>query len=81
MDHFQVIQVSLWKLDLFLVIIGSFITALGTKCDKFVMCPDEALNWTTRRFRQLFEIARHFPDVICLQVETEDEQLSLKDLS
>lgn len=40
---------------------------LGTKNDNFVKCPPEALNWRTRRYRMLEEIARHDPDVVCLQ--------------
>lgn len=41
--------------------------SLGTKNDNFVRCPSAALNWPTRRFRMLEEIARHDADVICLQ--------------
>ena len=41
--------------------------ALGTGNDNFVKCPSEALEWKTRRFRMLEEIARHNADVICLQ--------------
>jgi nocturnin len=44
-----------------------FISALGTKNDNFVRCPASALQWRTRRFRMLEEIARHDADVICLQ--------------
>ena len=43
--------------------------ALGTKNDNFVRCPKPALEWRTRRFRMLEEIARHDADVICLQVQ------------
>jgi nocturnin len=32
-----------------------------------VKCPSAALDWRTRRFRMLEEIARHDADVICLQ--------------
>ena len=45
--------------------------ALGTKNDNFVRCPKPALEWRTRRFRMLEEIARHDADVICLQVTSE----------
>lgn len=41
--------------------------ALGTGNDNFVKCPPKALDWRTRRFRMLEEIARHSADVICLQ--------------
>lgn len=41
--------------------------ALGTGNDNFVKCPASALEWNTRRFRMLEEIARHNADVICLQ--------------
>ena len=41
---------------------------MGTKNDNFVRCPKSALDWKTRRFRMLEEIARHDADVICLQV-------------
>ncbi|KAF2355572.1 Endonuclease/exonuclease/phosphatase [Trinorchestia longiramus] len=41
--------------------------ALGTHADNFVMCPPEALNWDTRRFRILEEILSHQPDIVCLQ--------------
>ena len=46
----------------------SFLLALGTKNDNFVRCPKSALEWRTRRFRMLEEIARHDADIICLQV-------------
>ena len=45
-------------------------TALGTKNDNFVRCPQSALDWKTRRFRMLEEIALSEADVICLQVPT-----------
>lgn len=41
--------------------------ALGKSNDNFVKCPAKALDWRTRRFRMLEEIARHDADVICLQ--------------
>jgi len=40
---------------------------LGTKNDNFVKCPKSALDWRTRRFRMLEEIAQYDADVICLQ--------------
>jgi len=40
---------------------------LGTKNDNFVVCPPEALDWSSRRWRLLEEIIRYQPDVICLQ--------------
>jgi hypothetical protein len=46
--------------------------AIGTKNDKFVRCPEAALDWHTRRFRMLEEIVRHDPDIVCLQVTTID---------
>ena len=45
-----------------------FPTALGTKNDNFVRCPQSALDWKTRRFRMLEEIALSEADIICLQV-------------
>lgn len=44
-----------------------FPPAIGTKNDKFVRCPEAALDWRTRRFRMLEEIVRHDPDIVCLQ--------------
>ncbi len=44
-----------------------FFLALGTGNDNFVKCPITALDWRTRRFRMVEEIARHDADVICLQ--------------
>jgi len=41
--------------------------ALGTGNDNFVKCPSQALEWPTRRFRMIEEIAQHNADVICLQ--------------
>jgi len=40
---------------------------LGTKNDKFVCCPPEALDWSTRRWRLIEEILRYQPDIVCLQ--------------
>jgi len=40
---------------------------LGTKNDNFVRCPKSALDWKTRRFRMLEEIALADADIICLQ--------------
>jgi len=40
---------------------------LGTKNDKFVCCPAQALDWNTRRWRLIQEIVRYSPDLICLQ--------------
>jgi len=40
---------------------------LGTKNDHFVVCPPEALDWTSRRWRLLEEMVRYQPDIICLQ--------------
>lgn len=42
--------------------------ALGVMHDNFVCCPDEALDWKTRRYRIVEEIVTYCPDVICLQV-------------
>ena len=42
--------------------------ALGTKNDNFVVCPPEALDWSSRRWRLLEEIIRYQPDIMCLQV-------------
>lgn len=42
-------------------------SALGTQNDNFTRCPPPALDWRFRRFRMLEEIARHDPDVVCLQ--------------
>jgi len=40
---------------------------LGTKNDNFVVCPPEALDWSSRRWRLLEEIIRYQPDIMCLQ--------------
>jgi len=45
----------------------SLFAALGTGNDNFVKCPSQALEWPTRRFRMIEEIAQHNADVICLQ--------------
>ncbi len=50
-----------------ITIIPVSFSALGTKNDNFVRCPPSALQWRTRRFRMLEEIARHDADVVCLQ--------------
>lgn len=41
--------------------------ALGQENDNFMCCPDEALDWQTRRFQMLEEILEYNPDIICLQ--------------
>lgn len=41
--------------------------ALGQQNDNFVACPDDALDWSTRRFRILEEMLTYQPDVLCLQ--------------
>lgn len=41
--------------------------ALGVTTDNFVYCPDDALRWSTRRYRMLEEIITYLPDIICLQ--------------
>ncbi|XP_071446924.1 nocturnin isoform X2 [Hetaerina americana] len=41
--------------------------ALGQENDNFMCCPEEALDWQTRRFQMLEEILEYNPDVICLQ--------------
>ncbi|XP_044734324.1 nocturnin isoform X2 [Chrysoperla carnea] len=41
--------------------------SLGVMHDNFVFCPDEALEWKTRRYRIIEEIISYCPDVICLQ--------------
>nr|CAD7445236.1 unnamed protein product [Timema bartmani] len=41
--------------------------ALGQTNDNFVCCPDEALEWRTRRFHIVEELVGYNPDIICLQ--------------
>ncbi|XP_068913744.1 nocturnin isoform X5 [Tenebrio molitor] len=41
--------------------------ALGQMNDNFVKCPDEALEWNSRKFRIIEEIVEYCPDIICLQ--------------
>lgn len=41
--------------------------SLGLYNDNFVCCPDEALDWKTRKYRIVEEIVEYCPDVICLQ--------------
>ncbi|PNF20554.1 Nocturnin [Cryptotermes secundus] len=41
--------------------------ALGQMNDNFVCCPDEALEWRSRRYHIIEEIVEYCPDVICLQ--------------
>jgi hypothetical protein len=45
-----------------------FPSALGQMNDNFVKCPDEALEWNSRKFRIIEEIVEYCPDIICLQV-------------
>ncbi|KAK7791672.1 hypothetical protein R5R35_002043 [Gryllus longicercus] len=40
---------------------------LGKSNDNFVCCPDEALEWSARRYQIIQEIVQYSPDVICLQ--------------
>jgi hypothetical protein len=42
--------------------------ALGQMNDNFVCCPDEALEWRSRRYHIVEEIVEYCPDVVCLQV-------------
>lgn len=39
--------------------------------DNFVSCPQEALEWNSRRYHIVEEIVEYCPDVICLQVGEE----------
>jgi hypothetical protein len=48
-----------------------YVIALGQKNDNFVCCPDEALEWRSRRYHILEEIVEYCPDIMCLQVGTE----------
>lgn len=41
--------------------------SLGLYNDNFVCCPEDALDWKTRRYRIVEEIVEYCPDVICLQ--------------
>ncbi|XP_049819753.1 nocturnin isoform X2 [Aethina tumida] len=41
--------------------------ALGQMNDNFAKCPDEALEWSHRRFYIIEEIVEYCPDIICLQ--------------
>ncbi|XP_067004646.1 nocturnin isoform X3 [Anabrus simplex] len=41
--------------------------ALGQMNDNFVCCPDEALEWSKRRYQIVEEIVEYCPDVILLQ--------------
>ena len=43
-------------------------TALGQKNDNFVCCPEEALEWGSRRYHIIEEIVEYCPDIMCLQV-------------
>ncbi|CAG2067896.1 unnamed protein product, partial [Timema podura] len=43
------------------------LAALGQTNDNFVCCPDEALEWRTRRFHIVEELVGYNPDIICLQ--------------
>jgi len=43
-------------------------TALGQKNDNFVCCPEEALEWRSRRYHIVEEIVEYCPDIMCLQV-------------
>lgn len=44
------------------------LAALGQMNDNFARCPDEALEWNSRKFRIVEEIVEYCPDIICLQV-------------
>jgi hypothetical protein len=44
------------------------VTALGQMNDNFVCCPDEALEWRSRRYHIVEEIVEYCPDIMCLQV-------------
>ncbi|KAJ8936123.1 hypothetical protein NQ318_022205 [Aromia moschata] len=41
--------------------------ALGQMNDNFAKCPDEALEWHSRRYLIIEELIEYCPDVICLQ--------------
>lgn len=53
---------SRWQQSIF------FQTALGQKNDNFVCCPEEALEWSSRRYHIVEEIVEYCPDIMCLQV-------------
>ncbi|XP_023024064.1 NADP/NADPH phosphatase nocturnin isoform X2 [Leptinotarsa decemlineata] len=41
--------------------------ALGQMNDNFAKCPDEALEWNSRRYLIVEELVEYCPDIICLQ--------------
>ncbi|XP_056643519.1 nocturnin isoform X2 [Diorhabda sublineata] len=41
--------------------------ALGQMNDNFSKCPDEALEWNSRRYLIIEELVEYCPDIICLQ--------------
>lgn len=41
--------------------------ALGQVNDNFACCPEEALDWSKRRYKMLEEMLEYGPDIICLQ--------------
>ncbi|PSN54887.1 Nocturnin [Blattella germanica] len=41
--------------------------SLGQMNDNFVCCPDDALEWRSRRYHIVEEIVSYCPDIICLQ--------------
>lgn len=41
--------------------------ALAERMDRFVCCPEGALEWRTRRWRILEDILEYEPDILCLQ--------------
>ncbi|XP_069701047.1 nocturnin isoform X3 [Periplaneta americana] len=41
--------------------------ALGQMNDNFVCCPDEALEWRSRRYHMVEELVGYCPDILCLQ--------------
>lgn len=45
----------------------SLYPALSLGSDNFIKCPNEALEWNTRKYRCMEEILTYDPDVICLQ--------------
>ncbi|KAF4530564.1 hypothetical protein B566_EDAN018652, partial [Ephemera danica] len=54
-DHLRVLQ---WNV---------LSQALGQLTDNFACCPEEALEWSSRRYQMLEEIIEYCPDIICLQ--------------